>query len=81
VINYANFLAWLKRSIVATVVGFCLASIVTFLAIEKGRDGTYYMLVAGLYGGCLFGALPGAITAWFLLLHMIGQLRDTIKGK
>jgi hypothetical protein len=48
--------------------------------IRRGPEWFLMMAASGVSGAAILMALPAAVAAWFLLLHMIGQLSTAARG-
>ena len=79
--NYEKFRVWAWRVVYVGGLGLFAGAIVGGLSAPVALpDWSGWAIVGAVYGAALLGALPAAIAAWFLLLHMTGQASRAVRG-
>lgn len=76
--NWEKCARWIRWTIRAAVTGAFVVAVVVAAIVPTGDRAGWAMLGAA-YGFAIAAVPPGAIAAWFLFLHMTGQVSSAIR--
>jgi hypothetical protein len=74
--NFDKFGTWLKWAFYAALSGALVGALVVPNPINRDDMPA----VGAMMGATFAGVLPAIVAGWFLVLHMIGQTAEAVRG-